>query len=93
MENRKNKTYDFIGKLALILFSQGIKMSYTTLIELLAVNGYRRYGNERGMAAALKAACEYWDRKEQDDCKISTTHGAIANTFVGKAGYPSWLDY
>lgn len=88
MENRKNRTYDFIGKLALGLFSQGIKMSYTVLIDML-----ERYGNERGMARGLSAAYRYWKQKESDCCQIPTTCGAIANTFVSKAGDPSWLDY
>ena len=43
----ENKTYEFIGRLALALFSQNIKMSLSTLIDVLKENGYDSYGNER----------------------------------------------
>lgn len=88
----ENKTYEFIGRLALVLFSQNIKMSYTSLIQVLIDNGLDAYGNERGMASGLSAAYHHWKNIEHD-CKIPTTCGAIANTFVNKEGYPSWLDY
>lgn len=88
----ENKTYEFIGRLALVLFSQNIKMSYTSLIQVLIDNGFEAYGNERGMASGISAAYHHWEEVEAD-CKIPTTCGAIANTFVNKDGYPSWLDY
>ena len=87
----QNKTYEFIGRLALILFSQNIKMSYNTLIQLLADNGMDYYGNERGMASGIAAAFRRWQEIEKD-CRIPATCGAIANTFVNKDGYPAWLD-
>ncbi len=88
----QNKTYEFIGRLALALFSQNIKMSYSTLMQLLVDNELDNYGNERGMARGISAAYSRWEEIEKND-RISTTCGAIANTFVNKEGYPSWLDY
>ena len=58
----ENKTYEFIGRLALVLFSQNIKMSYSSLIQVLIDNGYPAYGNERGMARGIAAA--YTDGKK-----------------------------
>ena len=88
----QNKTYEFIGRLALVLFSQNIKMSYATLIKLLVDNGLDNYGNEKGMASVIAAAYRRWEEIEKNN-RIPTTCGAIANTFVNKDGYPSWLDY
>lgn len=88
----ENKTYEFIGRLALVLFSQNIKMSYAALIQLLKDNKLDAYGNERGMASGIAAAYRHWEEIEKD-CRIPATCGAIANTFVNKDGYPSWLDY
>ena len=87
----ENKTYEFIGRLALALFSQNIKLSLTTLIEVLKENGYDSYGNERGMGQGVAAAYRRWERIEKNN-RIPTTCGAIANTFVNQSGYPSWLD-
>lgn len=91
-EEMDNRTYEFIGRLALALFSQNIKMSYTALIQVLKDNELDDYGSERGMASGIKAAYTRWQEAEKD-CRIPTTCGAIANTFVNKEGYPSWLDY
>ena len=91
-EEMANQTYEFIGRLALVLFSQNIKMSYTALIQVLKDNGLDEYGSERGMASGIKAAYLRWEAIEKD-CRIPATCGAIANTFVNKEGYPSWLDY
>lgn len=87
----ENKTYEFIGRLALVLFGQNIKMSYSSLIQVLIDNGLTAYGNERGMASGIAAAYRHWEEIESE-YKIPTTCGAIANTFVNKDGYPSWLD-
>ena len=88
----ENRTYEFIGRLALTLFSQNIKMSYATLIQQLIDNGLDVYGNEHGMARGIAAAYHRWEEIEKNN-KIPTTCGAIANTFVNKNGYPSWLEY
>lgn len=66
-------------------------MSYTSLIQVLIDNGLDAYGNERGMASGIFAAYHHWESIEAD-CKMPTACGAIANTFINKEGYPSWLD-
>lgn len=86
----ENKTYEFIGRLALVLFSQNIKMSFTTLITLLKDNGLTEYQSGRAMAAGISAAYHRWEDIEKD-CRIPTTSGAIANTFVNQKGELSWL--
>ncbi|MBO4595540.1 MAG: hypothetical protein J5632_02880 [Bacteroidales bacterium] len=88
-----NRTYEFIGQLAVVLFSQNITISYSTLIRILEDNGYETYGSERGMASGIAAAYHEWERAEKEITSIPTTCCAIANTFVNKDGYPSWLDY
>ena len=91
-EEMVNKTYEFIGRLALVFFSQNIKMSFDTLTALLKDNGLDNYAGGRGMAAGVKAAYHRWEDEEKN-CRIPTTCGAIANTFVDKNGNLSWLNY
>ncbi len=91
-EEMENKTYEFIGRLALVLFSQNIKMSFSTLIEVLKDNGLTQYQSGRAMAAGISAAYRRWEEKEKD-CRIPATCGAIANTFVDKNGGLAWLEY
>lgn len=88
----ENETYDFIGKLALVLYSQGIKMSFSTLIKVLEENNIEFYGSERGVASAIAAAYRRWEEKEKD-YKIHTTCGAIAYTFVNRDGDWEWMNY
>lgn len=90
--NLENRTYEFIGRLALVLFSQNIKMSYSTLIKVLEDNNLDSYGSERGMASGIAAAYRRWEDIEKD-CRIPTTCGAIANTFVNREGVPEWIIY
>ncbi|MBO4542947.1 MAG: hypothetical protein J5725_07175 [Bacteroidales bacterium] len=91
-EEMENRTYEFIGRLALVLFSQNIKMSFDTLASLLKDNGLDDYAGGRGMAAGVSAAYRRWEEKEKD-CRIPATCGAIANTFVNSKGELSWLEY
>lgn len=91
-EEMENRTYEFIGRLALVLFSQNIKMSFDTLASLLKDNGLDDYAGGRGMAAGVSAAYRRWEEKEKD-CRIPATCGAIANTFVNQKGELSWLEY
>ena len=90
--NLENRTYEFIGRLALVLFSQNIKMSYSTLIKVLEDNNLDSYGSERGMASGIAAAYRRWEDIEKD-CRIPTTCCAIANTFVNREGVPEWINY
>ena len=91
-EKMDNLTYEFIGRLALVLFSQNIKMSYTSLIQVLIDNTLEHYGSERAMASGIAAAYRRWEVIERNSRKPSTT-GAIANTYVDKNGTPAWLNY
>lgn len=91
-EEMGNKTYEFIGRLALVLFSQNIKMSFDTLAALLKDNGLDKYAGGRGMAAGVKTAYHRWEDKEKN-CRIPSTCGAIANTFVDKNCGLAWLEY
>lgn len=88
-EDLENKTYEFIGRLALILFSQNIRMSFSSLRQVLKDNGYQNYATTRGMARGLSAAYRRWQAKEKDR-GISVTADAIAHTFVGKYGNHPW---
>lgn len=88
-EDLENKTYEFIGRLALILFSQNIRMSFSTLRQMLKDNGYTQYRSARGVARALSAAYRRWQSKEKDR-GISATAHAIAHTFVDKNGNHPW---
>ena len=78
--NLENRTYEFIGRLALVLFSQNIKMSYSTLIKVLEDNNLDSYGSERGMASGIAAAYRRWEDIEKD-CRIPD------NTVIGEYFY------
>lgn len=88
-EDLENKTYEFIGRLALILFSQNIRMSFSALRLVLKDNGFNQYKSARGMARGLSAAYRRWQVKEKDR-SISVTAHAIAHTFVDKNGNHPW---
>lgn len=88
-EDLENKTYEFIGRLALILFSQNIRMSFSALRQVLQDNGLSKYGSSRAMARGLSAAYRRWQAKEKDR-GISATAHAIAHTFVDRNGNHPW---
>lgn len=79
----KKKTYDFIGELAIALYSKKIQISLSALNAILKDKG-NEYGNNRGLGAGISAAWKYW--KEKDP----VIHHAIAHTFVNKNGNPQW---
>ena len=81
----QNKTYEFIGRLALVLFSQNIKMSYATLIQLLVDNGLDNYGNEKGMASGIAAAYRRWEEIE----KNNSSEGSDPSTWTRLETSPS----
>ncbi len=89
-EKMENKTYEFIGRLALVLFSQNMKMSFDTLIGLLKDNGFDEYKSGRGIARVVHAAWKQWLELEDEDGKKTATSSAIANTFTDKNGNFSW---
>ena len=71
------ESYDFIGRLALALYSQDIKMRLSTLQQILNDKG-ADYGGGIGMGKVVSASYRFWESKS------SVTHHAIAATFTGK---------
>jgi len=96
MENNQNsriETYEFIGKLAVALYSQGIIITLSTLNAILKDYNLEPYGNCRGLGQGLAAACKYWDKKEAESGMLPVTHNAIANTFVDRNKEAAWMNY
>lgn len=85
----QNDTYEFIGRLALALYGQNVRMSYATLMRLLEDNGLDNYGSERGMARGIEAAYHQWEAAEEP-LGATPTCNAIALTFVDKDGNYPW---
>ena len=88
-----DETYEFIGRLALALFSQEIKVSYSSLIKILVDNGRRKYWSPRAMARGISAAYRRWEKLENDSMGVKATCAAIAATYVNQNGVPSWHNY
>lgn len=84
-----NKKYEFIGKLALALYSQKIKIKLGTLVEIMKENGWS-YGSNRGMAKAASAAYRYWEAKANIGEHV-IEHHAIAYTFTNQDGKLPWI--
>ena len=82
------EVYQFIGELAICLYSKKITMSYSALNELLNDHGRNAmYGNNRAVASAISAAYRRFEAKDP------VIHHAIAYTYVDKHGVPSWKNY
>jgi hypothetical protein len=80
----KIETYDFIGELAIALYSKKIQISLSSLNEILKDKS-SDYGNNRGLGAGVSAAWRHW--KEKDP----VIYHAIAHTFTDKHGNLPWL--
>ncbi len=93
VQKSRTGTYEFIGKLAVALYSQRIVMSLSALNTVLENNKLEPYGNCRGLGQGLTAACNYWDKKEGDAEMLPVTHNAIANVFVDRKGDSAWMNY
>lgn len=87
--NKQNATYEFIGRLALALFSQNIHITFTALRQILADNSLKIYNTNRGMARGVASAYKYWEKQERKR-KISSTCAAIADTFVDQYIHRAW---
>ena len=79
----KDDVYDFIGELAIALYSQKITISLSALNSILEDKG-AAYGNNRGLAAGVSAAWRHWEKKDP------VIHHAIAYTFRNKSGDLAW---
>ena len=80
---KKKEVYDFIGELAIALYSKKIKISLSSLNSILKDKN-AKYGNNRGVASGVAAAYRYWKKKDP------VVYHAIAYTFVDKNGNLPW---
>jgi|TARA_R110000744_G_C18961211_1_gene516924 hypothetical protein len=79
----REEIYDFIGTLAIALYSQKISISLSALNSILADKGVE-YGNNRGLGSGVSAAWRHWEKKDP------VIHHAIAFTFRDKDGNIPW---
>ncbi|RLA81798.1 MAG: hypothetical protein DRG78_08650 [Epsilonproteobacteria bacterium] len=79
----KRERYKFIGKLAIALFSKDIKITLTSLNQILKDEN-ADCGSNRGLAKVVKTSYDYF---KEDSPKTSS---AIAYTFTNKYGKPAW---
>ena len=77
--------YDFIGELAIALYSKKIQISLGALRAIMLDKG-KDYVNNRGMASAVSAAYRRWKTKDP------IIYYAIAYTFTDKEGNLAWDD-
>ena len=77
--------YDFIGELAIALYSKKIQISLGSLRAIMLDKG-KDYVNNRGMASAVSAAYRRWKTKDP------IIYYAIAYTYTDKEGNLAWDD-
>jgi hypothetical protein len=89
MEGKMNKeeVYEFIGRLAVLLYSQAIRISLRSLMAILQDQGVK-YNSPRGMGAGVAAAYRMWVRRGDE-----VFPPAIALTFLDQGGEPAWKKY
>jgi len=73
------ESYEFIGSLAIALYSQKIKLRLSTLQKILNDKGVD-YGGGVGMGKVVSTAYRYW----ADEKKDWVIHHAIAASFTGQ---------
>jgi hypothetical protein len=71
------ESYEFIGQLAIALYTQKIKLRLSTLQKILNDKG-ADYGGGVGMGKVISAAYNYWKKKDW------VIHHAIAASFTGQ---------
>jgi len=79
----KEEIYDFIGTLALILYSKNIQISLNSLNSILK-DKKSDYGSNRALASAVSASYTRWKVKDP------VIYQAIAHTYVDKDGDFAW---
>ena len=72
-------SYEFIGTLAIALYTQKIKLRLSALQKILNDKG-ADYGGGIGMGKVVSAAYRYW----AEDKKDWVIHHAIAASFTGQ---------
>jgi hypothetical protein len=75
------ESYEFIGQLAIALYTQKIKLRLSALQKILNDKG-ANYSAGRGMGKVVSAAYAYWKNKNSSDGWV--IHHAIAASFTGK---------
>jgi hypothetical protein len=75
--NTGEESYEFIGQLAIALYTQKIRLRLTTLQKILNDKG-ADYGGGVGMGRVISAAYNYWKKKDW------VIHHAIAASFTGQ---------
>lgn len=78
-----DEIYDFIGELAIALYSKKIQISLGALRAIMLDKG-KDYVNNRGMASAVSAAYRRWKTKDP------IIYYAIAYTYTDKEGNLAW---
>ena len=78
------KVYEFIGDLAIALYSKKVTVSLSSLNQILSDNRFDNYGSNRGLAAGVAAAYRYWGEKDP------VVHHAIAYTYRDRDGNLAW---
>ncbi len=81
--NDKESVYDFIGELAIALYSKKIRISLNSLKHILADKG-KTYTSNRGVASSVSAAYRHWEKKDP------VIFYAIAHTYTDKDGNLAW---
>ncbi len=75
------ESYEFIGHLAITLYTQKIKLRLSALQKILNDKG-ADYGGSPGMGRVVSAAYRYWEQKNSADGWV--IHHAIAASFTGQ---------
>ena len=78
-----DEIYDFIGELAIALYSKKVQISLGSLRAIMLDKG-KDYVNNRGMASAVSAAYRRWKTKDP------IIYYAIAYTYTDKEGNLAW---
>ena len=78
-----DEIYDFIGELAIALYSKKIQISLGSLRAIMLDKG-KDYVNSRGMASAVSAAYRRWKVKDP------VIYYAIAYTYTDREGNLAW---
>ena len=78
------KIYNFIGELAIALYSKKISISLSSLNQIIEDRGWEKYGNNRGLASAVAASWRHWEKNDP------VIHHAIAHTYLDDDGELPW---
>lgn len=82
--------YDFLGRLAIVLQTQNIQMSFETANRMLEENGLKPYKQMRGLARGISAAYRAWERAENKAHISNPFSRAIASVYTNQYGNLAW---